>query len=578
MRSRAHALAAGSVCFALYCFTATRTIGGGDTAEFALVAARGGVAHPPGYPLHNILAQFFAHLPISAIPFRVALLSSLACAATVAMLAQLFTNLTTSRWIATSVAMAFGLSPICWSLAGQPEVFPLGVFLAAGIVNLAVRCSLPTMAFRPIRTALELGLWFGLGLSNHHTVIFLAPAGIYILWRNSTGAPAVWKSLLAGVAAALMGLAIGLLPYAALVVQSDNRIWAWGETGTVKGLLRHFLRADFGTFSLGLSKSQLDPVRHVGAFVEAMGTQSVFLFGLAALPGIIVGLRRQTWLTVALVTCLVLAGPVFVARFNLPDSSLAAAIRERFFLLPLMLVFVMSAWGIEFLSGYGLSRVLRMVLPLAVAVSAIRSFPNANHAGDRFVEASLRISLQNVEPNAVILGQGDAFAFGYAYLRHVQGIRPDVRYVDIRLLPYRWYHARARAEVPELSLPHDPKKAPLFAAVSQLMRKVPLYVVAEVRPLLPPQATYPEGLLYRVLPPERPFPDLDVLSTRLKRSLERLPLKDEPVDAWSRYFRMHAADAADTIANAHLKAGAAVDSTAFAAVARILRGTDPSVW
>jgi Protein of unknown function (DUF2723) len=575
LRSRAHAFAAGGVCFALYCITATRTIGGGDTAEFALVAARGGVAHPPGYPLHNILAQIIAHLPISTVPFRVSLLSSLACAATVVLLAQLLLHVTTSRWVATSVAMAFGLSPICWSLAGQPEVFPLGVLLATGIVNLAVRCSLPTTAFRSIRTPLELGLWFGLGLANHHTVVLMAPAGVYILWRNSTGATALWKSLLRDLAVALLGVTVGLLPYAALVLQSDNPIWAWGETGSAKGLVRHFLRTDFGTFSLGLSKSQLEPARHIGAFVGAMGTQSIFLFGLTALAGIVVALRRQTLLAGALVACLVLAGPVFVSRFNLPDSDLGAAIRERFFLMPLMLVFVMSAWGIDFLSQQVSFRVLRIVLPLAVVIAALRSFPNANHAGDRFVEASLRVSLQNAEPNAVILGQGDASAFGYAYLRHVQGIRPDVRYVDIRMLPYRWYHERAHEEVPELSLPHDPRKAPLFAAVSQLMRTVPTYVIAEVRSLLPPQATYPDGLLYRVLPPERPFPELSVLSTRMKRSLEELPVMDTPTDAWSRYFRAQAADTADAIANAHLKTGGTAESRAFAAVASILRGTEP---
>ena len=33
---------------ALYLVTATRTVQGGDTAEFVTVAAQGGVAHPPG--------------------------------------------------------------------------------------------------------------------------------------------------------------------------------------------------------------------------------------------------------------------------------------------------------------------------------------------------------------------------------------------------------------------------------------------------------------------------------------------------------------------------------------------------
>jgi Protein of unknown function (DUF2723) len=575
LRDRTHAFSAGGVCFALYCLTATRTVGGGDTSEFALVAARGGVAHPPGYPLHNILSQLFAHLPLGPIPFRVSLLSALATAVTVGLLVQVFGSIATSRWISTALAMAFGLSPLCWSLAGQPEVFPLGVLIATAIVRLAVRWSAPSNNLRPVPTALELGLWFGLGLANHHTVVLLAPAGIFILWRIVSGATRPWNNLLLCVAVAPIGLAIGLLPYVVLVLQADNPVWAWGDTDTVEGLVRHFLREDFGTFSLGLSQVSMDPARHIGALLAAMGTQSLFLFGLVAVPGIVIGLRRQPMLAGTLVSCLVLAGPVFVSRFNLPDSELGGAIRERFFLLPLMLVFVLSAWGVEYLARFASQRVLRLLMPIVVAVAALRSFPNANHAGDNFVEASLRVSLQNAERNAVILGQGDAAAFGYAYLRHVQGIRPDVRYVDIRLLPYRWYHERAHAEVPELSLVHDPKKAPLFAALSQLMRRVPTYVVAEVRPLLPPEATYPDGLLYRVLPPEQPFPTLSMLSTRMKRSLDQLPLNTVPVDAWSRYSRSQAADAADSIANAHSRSGDAGAASAFAAVAGLLRGTEP---
>lgn len=575
LRARSHALGAGAVCFALYCLTATRTVAGGDTAEFALVGALGGVAHPPGYPLHNILSQLFAHLPLGPIPLRGSLLSALACAVTVGLLVELAGLIAKSRWVATMLAMAFGLSPLCWSLAGHPEVFPLGVLIATGIVRLAMRVSDPAIVLRPVPTALQLGFWFGLGLSNHHTVVLLAPAGIFILWRLTGGGNGSLRTLALCVVVAVGGLVLGLLPYLALVLQADNPIWAWGDTGTMQGLLRHFLREDFGTFSLGLSRASLDPARHVGAFISAMGTQSLFLFGLAALTGIVIGMRRQPLLVGTLVVCLLLSGPVFVARFNLPDSELAAAIRERFFLLPLMLVFVLSAWGIAFLERFVSERMLKTLLPIVVAVIAMRSFPGANHAGDGFVEASLRVSLQNAERNAVILGQGDASAFGYAYLRHVHGIRPDVRYVDIRLLPYEWYHARAHAEVPELSLVHDPKKVPLFAALSQLMRKVPTYVVAEVAPLLPPDAAYPDGLLYRVLPPEQPFPPLAMLSTRMKRAIDQLPLQTSPVDAWSRYFRAQAADSAGWIANAYSRAGDAGAASAFAAVAGILQGKEP---
>ena len=65
---------------ALYAWTAARTVQGGDAAEFGLIGLRGGVAHPPGYPLYSLLLRLFGHLPINPPFFRVAL-TSVVCGA-----------------------------------------------------------------------------------------------------------------------------------------------------------------------------------------------------------------------------------------------------------------------------------------------------------------------------------------------------------------------------------------------------------------------------------------------------------------------------------------------------------------
>src|SRR5258706_3147159 len=78
LRERWPSLVAFALPFLLYTLTATRTVQGGDTGEFSLVAARVGVPHPPGYPLYALLSRVFSLLiPVGSPAFRAAFLSAL---------------------------------------------------------------------------------------------------------------------------------------------------------------------------------------------------------------------------------------------------------------------------------------------------------------------------------------------------------------------------------------------------------------------------------------------------------------------------------------------------------------------
>ncbi|MBI5480981.1 MAG: DUF2723 domain-containing protein, partial [Deltaproteobacteria bacterium] len=148
----------------LYALTATRTVQGGDTAEFVMVAATGGVPHPPGYPLHGMLARLFAAVPSGSAPFRVALLSAVCAAAAVALLQRALWRLTGSLGASLGAALAFAVAPIQWQLAGVPEVFSLAALCAA----LTLLCASRLADAGPERAGREgmlLGLSAGLGLA-----------------------------------------------------------------------------------------------------------------------------------------------------------------------------------------------------------------------------------------------------------------------------------------------------------------------------------------------------------------------------------------------------------------------------
>ena len=66
----------GIAFFAIYIWSCSSAVQGGDSGEFATVAALGGVPHPPGYPLFVILSQLTNMVvPFGSVAFKAAIAS-----------------------------------------------------------------------------------------------------------------------------------------------------------------------------------------------------------------------------------------------------------------------------------------------------------------------------------------------------------------------------------------------------------------------------------------------------------------------------------------------------------------------
>src|SRR5262245_8268070 len=70
------AAACGLFSLLVYWRTLCTTVYHGDSGEMIAAGATLGVAHPPGFPLHTMLAALFAALPLGSVAQRVNVLSS----------------------------------------------------------------------------------------------------------------------------------------------------------------------------------------------------------------------------------------------------------------------------------------------------------------------------------------------------------------------------------------------------------------------------------------------------------------------------------------------------------------------
>jgi hypothetical protein len=500
---------------ATYVGTAARLVGGGDNGEFATMLAEGGVAHPPGYPLYVLYLRAMSWLPASSPAHAASVATALLGGGAVLGLLLACTSWGASVPAAAIAGAVFAFSPLAWRAATEPEVFALNALIGASILALTG----PACRLGVRKRLCLLGLFAGLGLANHHSIVLLAPAVLWAIVRflRSREARASDLSLFAAAAAA------GLLAYVHswhTATHAAGR-WIWGDPGSPVGLWHHFVRGDYGTTRLSLSGAEPSPAIHLGLLATRMASDLWIVPPVAAIAGIAWLLVRRSAPSPAasradggaLFLTLLTAGPVFVSRFNIDPTGIGALVVERFYLLPETLLCVPMALGVDLAArslrgrtgakSTGVPPWLAILAMIgAAAAGGVFSWPDVRERHRPTVEIYARNTLESTPKDAVILGTGDHRLYGFLYAQRALGIRPDVVYLDPNMWRYEWYRRRlAPAFGRPLYEPVGSSVATIALAESLLATGRPLFVAnlfntAIVRAL----PSYPFGTLIRILP------------------------------------------------------------------------------
>ena len=536
------ALAAGLVPLALYLFTLSPTVNGGDSGEFITVAWVHGVAHPSGYPLHTLLARVMTLLPLGSVAWRVGLLSALCDAGAAVLLFRAVVLLGGDLAAGLLAAGLFAFAPLIWPYAITAEVFALNNLFAGGLLYWSARALREAAAGQetPLRTLCLAAFWMGLGLSNHHTLVFYAvPFGLLLV------ALAGRRLLRVRTAGALAGCAAaGFLPYLYLPLSGLRpAAVTWGDPATLSGFLTHFFRREYGTFRL--ADETVGSAGSLGArlalFAQAAARASLFVvapLGLAALAAMRLAgpVRRFVAFWVAALAFYVV---VFCALANVRlDDPLHVFMQERFWQQGFV---VLAA-----LSGVGLAEIGRVVgpsvwrwgaWPLALVVPAalvVVHLPAMRMHGNTLVRDYGEAVLRSVPAGGVLLVSGDDLIGSVRYLQQVEGLRPDVRVLPTGLVPLPWFPKLAATTMPDLVVPRGSFTFRQFLDVNLPRRPV---LVANrmpwLRTLEEAYALWPRGLVEQVLPRGQE-PELGPWARDVEESFARFdPARTEPFPPWS---------------------------------------------
>jgi hypothetical protein len=543
-------LITAGIVFAAYLPTVFKGVPGGDSGELLAESCALGVAHPPGYPLFVYFFRAAMDLLPSAYgsPARRANLASAALGAVAAALLHLAAARLSRRAPAAlrgaplpawalhaacgGAAVSWALSPLVWLYHIGVEVFALNNFFvsllllagaafadlvvdeaaAAGEDEDCARGALGRIAW----AAGGVSALCGLSLCNQHTsLLFIAPLAGWVaaallpalmlplpLRAGAHGAPRAPLAAFALRAAALMGAGLaGLLPYAHLPLA--HTFWrgpgSWGDASTLSGFVRHFTRADYGTFRLlareGASESPLERTRE---YVRNLGALQLPARGLLVLPllvaaaclcvqplgallfqrgggsggggGKVPGAAGAALAhaartagaapAVLLPLALVCYFAVFHGLSNMPlGDPLLYGVHARFWMQPNVLVFAMAGVGANWALAGAAGAAPPARAPLARTAAALVAAGGAcaaawaqharwrgglDHSGNDVLERYGRALLEPLPPNATLVTSYDMQWTAVRYLQSCAGVRRDVALLNGPVLSYKWFSAQRR--------------------------------------------------------------------------------------------------------------------------------------
>ena len=441
------------LCFTLtiYILTLSRSVYFGDSGEFITAAYTLGIAHPPGYPLYTMLAHLFTYLPFGNLPFKVNFFSAISSSLTVVVVYFICLKITANRLASASASLFLAFSYSFWLYSLIADTYSLNTFFIAVLVLISLHLFANP---NKIRLFWFLAFAFGLSLSHHAVVLFLAPALAFIVIL-SLGKQILNVRL---ILPAVLLFVLGLLPYIYLPIRAfQNPSVNWGDPDTVGKFTNHVLRYDYGTFafSSGADTFNFDVLLF---YFQSLFWHFAAVGVVIAVLGLILSLQNKKLFGFLAISYLFL-GPIliFLTRVQVTGSIDTKAAVGEFLSASYVIIAIFIGLGIGAI--YNLfSKRLKPLAIISVAFFAIPLFINFAKVdqSNNFLYENFSQELFNILPkNAILLISSDKGMMAPIYLQTVGGIRSDIKIVNFTLLPANWYKENLKQRYPQLVFPWD---------------------------------------------------------------------------------------------------------------------------
>jgi len=472
----------------VYLDTVAPTVSFWDCGEFITCSYIIGVPHPPGAPVYLLIGKLFSLLPIPGdIAFRVNIISVLSSVFTILLLyltvvhlikrwwsQQNFWNRFAMYFSACLGAVSFTFTETFWFNAVEAEVYAMSMFLTALVFYLAILWMDSYKDFQSVRFLLFVVFLFGLAVGVHLLNLLVIPSIIILILFTD-------KDILFNIRLWLIVLLlvfIGISSYLLLYIRSGmDPFIDMNNPENLENLLKYLRREQYGQESMFLTifdrkapfwdyQIKKMYLRYFNWNFIGIGTtpgidrgaEEVLSFrGFYGLPlllgliGMVHHFIRDWKRALAILVLFIMTGVAITIYLNQPDPQP----RERDY------VYVGSFYAFAIWMSMGMQAIFEFVKTLAeksakfykpslIAAGAIVfmlvplnmarfNYDSHDRSGNYVAWDHSYNILQNCEKDAILFTNGDNDTFPLWYLQAVEGIRKDVKIVNLSLLNTDWY-------------------------------------------------------------------------------------------------------------------------------------------
>lgn len=422
--------------FALLAFGVPVTAGLFDTGELAAAAWELGGSHPPGQPLHALLAHAAAFIPLGSISFRMALPSLVGVLGT-CWVAFLITervlegaNEAPPRLVALAPhAAALGLlfSPPLLRQATRVEVYGPALCL----ISLSLLFLVDWARGRPRLPLAALSAGLGAALHPPLAIVPLLVGALFLVTtrRDAFRSPALlWATL-----SCVLGLAV----FVYLPIRGSADVRFWGDPTSWEGFVDYVGASAYPYIFEGTERSRLEIASDAFAHIARSASFLPFV-GLALFP---IASARRGGEHGRLGPLLAVAALLAIAPAPLQPFTEQSPDYVAYLTPALVLLFALGSAGFALSAGGRLGPVAAGVALVITAANPLSSSEaRALADGDQPVLETLGSALTEAPPpRALVVTTTDFAGSTWLMARAVDGARPDVAIVAQGLITSSWH-------------------------------------------------------------------------------------------------------------------------------------------
>ena len=475
-----HSLVCLGIFVAVYVKCTSASIPSGDAGDFIISAYHFGVAHPPGYPLYVTIGYIWmCILPFGTPEFQLNLLTSIIGG--VAAFVVYITTFRLTRFVPSAIlaSSVFAFSHLTWFHSIGAEIFALNNLFCGMLIFWVVKFQRAAVTSRA-KIAVEASFISGLSMCNQHTsILFIAVIGMWMfvtLLRDK----AISRRQFVQTGVAFL---LGMLPYLQLPLSAyfSNSPITWGNHTTLKAILVHITRGDYGSMRLTNSDRPADFLVNFRLLTSDMIQELGILTAVLCVFCLVTArnfpsIKTEVNVYVSALSLYIL---FFCKQANIDTSSpLLVGVLERFWMQSNIVVSVLSGCGLwtlysTILTKYprfksGLNAIFLIGALLVASCQVSRNYSSCDMSDNKIVENYGRAILDGLPPNSVVLLSGDVPSYSTRYLRYCEGYRDDVDVINSDIWVYPWFKDTHQNGFKHFIFPKDRKHYHWFTSQSIL--------------------------------------------------------------------------------------------------------------